>query len=279
MIHYGTLNKLTIKRLVDFGAYLTDGSNDVLLPRKYLPQPAAVGDLLEVFVYLDSEDRPVATTRKPRAMVGDVVPLTCKEMTRIGAFLDWGLEKDLFVPFKEMNNKQMTPGKVYPVKILLDPQSNRIIGSNRFDRISRDADRSVLEINQQMSVIILERTRIGYIVLADGKYLGILYNNEIFTPIQIGEQRIAHLTRIREDGRLDLRLRAAGHAGALEKLPEIIAALEQSPNHFIPFDADSDALRIKGQFQMSKKQFKMILGYLYKERRVSFENGGTKLIG
>ncbi len=278
MLAVGNYNTLKIYRLVDFGAYLTDGEHEVLLPKKYLPAGAATGDRLEVFVYLDSEDRPVATTLRPKGAVGDVVQLEVKELTPIGAFLDWGLEKDLFVPFKEMRDKRMAPGKRYWVKILFDRVSGRIIGTNRFDRIGRKATTENLKPGDEMEIIVLERLLHGYRVLAADTYEGMIYFTEIFAPVKVGDRCKAYLVRVREDGKLDLRLRPGGFEGALARLDEVVRELEAAPGKFLAYDTDTDAMRIQGKFRMSKKQFKQIIGHLYKERRIVFENGGMRLL-
>lgn len=278
MLAIGKVNTLKIYRMVDFGAYLTDGEHEVLLPKKYLPAGAKTGERLDVFVYLDSEDRPVATTLRPKGMVGEVVLLEVKELTPIGAFLDWGLEKDLFVPFKEMRDKRMAPGRRYWVKILFDQVSGRIIGTNRFDRIGRKATTEDLKPGDEMEIIVLERLLHGYRVLAGDTFEGMIYFTEIFAPVNIGDRFKAYLVRVRDDGKLDFRLRPGGFDGALARLDEIVRELEKAPGKFLAYDSDTDAMRIQGKFRMSKKQFKQIIGHLYKERRIAFENGGMRLL-
>lgn len=276
-MNYGQDNRLRVKRIVDFGAYLTDGENDVLLPKKYAPEGLKVGDDVDVFVYFDSEDRPIATTRRPKAKVGDVARLTVREINKFGAFLDWGLEKDLFVPYREMTDKKMTPNHSYVVKILFDPTSCRIVATNRFDRIARKNPPKDIAADQEMRLVVYDKSHLGFKVLADGRHAGILYHNEVFQPLEVGAEVTGYVARVRDDGKIDFRLRPSGQDGVLGGRERVLAELERAGG-FLPFNTKTDDQKIKGRFQMSKRVFKQAIGNLYKERRITVGDDGIRLL-
>lgn len=273
-MEYGKYNTLRVKRLVDFGAYLTDGVDDVLLPKRYLPGDAKVNDRIEVFVYFDSEDRPIATTAKPKGQAGEVVSLTVKELNRFGAFLDWGLDKDLFVPFGEMAGKRMAPGRAYAVQIRFDPVSCRIIGSNRFDRIGRKS--APPAPGDPAELTVGSRSTVGYQVVSAAGQPGMLYFNESYRLLRPGDRVAAYVHKVRDDGRIDYRLRAPGRDAVAEAAAMLRAELEKAGG-FLRYHGKTDDQVIKSRFGISKRTFKQAVGTLYKARLITLEPDGIRL--
>ncbi|MEG2076879.1 MAG: S1-like domain-containing RNA-binding protein, partial [Victivallaceae bacterium] len=180
----------------------TDGEAEVLLPKKYLPADKVVGDSMEVFVYLDSEDRPVATTRKPYGTVGEMKVMTVVDANNIGAFVDWGLEKDLLVPFKHQK-QHLVAGKSYPIIILFDEVSRRIIGSNCLEKYFLNYPGRLKE-NDEVHIVVYSESDLGYNVLVDKEFIGMIYRNEVFRKLEPGDHLRAYVKKVREDGKLDI---------------------------------------------------------------------------
>ncbi len=272
----GEYNRLTAVRRSGFGMYLGDGESSVLLPGKYVPPGLRVGDELEVFVYTDSEDRPVATTRRPAGTVGEVVGLRAVALSRYGAFLDWGLEKDLFVPFREMKHKKMIPGATYVVRILRDAESGRVIASNRFDRQAREYDPAGLRPGQALALVVLEKTPLGFQVLADDHYLGLLYDSELPHPPQLGDRLTGYLVKVRPDRKLDLRLRPPGREAIPAVCDRLRAELAAAADGILPVNAETPAPEIARRWGWSRRLFKQALGALYRAREIELIEGGIR---
>lgn len=275
MIQIGEYNNLEVAREVEFGVYLTDGTDDILLPGKYVPKNTIVGDVLDVFVYTDSEDRPIATTLKPKAAVGEFAYLDVKDVTDIGAFLDWGLEKDLFVPFKAQQ-VELNKGDKIVVKVVLDEVTNRVMGVSRI-RSVMDEYIVDLEEGQEVDLMVYQETELGLMVVINNKYSGLVYRNEIFENISIGDERKGYVKRIREDEKVDITFRKPGYEATLGAIPFILDLLEKNDG-FLPYHSKSDPEDIKKVFQMSKKVFKQAVGGLYKERKIIIEDNGIRLM-
>jgi hypothetical protein len=276
MIKIGEYNKLKALNHSNFGFYLTDGSVKVLLPNKYVPEDLKAGDDIEVFVYTDSEDRPVATTLKPKAIVGEFALLTVKEVNRIGAFLDWGLEKDLFVPFK-MQLDDMKPGKPYYVRVLLDEDTNRVIATTKLKEFLR-YDPADFKVNQEVDILALGFNGIGIDVIVNGEYSGMLYRNEVFKIIEAGDRAKAYVKKVREDGKLDLALQPHGYRAVVPAAAEQILGALKYYNGFLPVNDKTAPAEIERQFHMSKKTFKKAVGSLYKDRVIKVESRGITLL-
>ena len=200
MLKIGKSQSLKIVREADFGLYLTDGEEDVLLPNKYVPIGSRMGEEIEVFVYTDSEDRPVATTLKPIGEVGDLVSLSIRAVSKFGAFADIGLEKDLLIPFKEQQRKHLEGDKVL-TKILLDNRTNRMIGVSKIQPfLSKDG--SEFEVGEEVSLLIWTKTDLGYKAVVNQEYLGLLYANEVFESIELGDEKTGFIKKVREDGKI-----------------------------------------------------------------------------
>ncbi|HAS39323.1 MAG TPA: GntR family transcriptional regulator, partial [Microscillaceae bacterium] len=208
MIKYGEHNRLKVNREVDFGAYLIDEDTqqEVLIPKRYIPANTQVGDELEVFVYFDSEDRLIATTETPKAQVGEFAYLKVIAVSRVGAFLNWGLTKDLLLPYREQKRKVYT-GSHYLVRIYVDDKTNRIVATTKVGRYLEDAVLDELEIGQEVDIIVCDHNHIGYQVIVNKKFLGLLYENEVFRKLEPGEQTKAYIRKIRwDDFKIDVRL-------------------------------------------------------------------------
>ncbi|SFT52712.1 hypothetical protein SAMN04489724_1158 [Algoriphagus locisalis] len=274
MKELGLISKLPINRFTDFGAYLALSSGEeLLLPKGYLTGEEKEGDELEVFVYTDSEDRPVAVTQKPLALLDEFAVLEAKEVTSFGAFVDWGLPKDLFVPKSEMG-KNMEVGQKYLVKICVDFKTNRLIGVNKYRDFLRLAPFD-WEEGKELDGVIFEETDLGFKVLIDNEYEGLLFKNEVFQPLELGEKRKVYVKKNREDGKLDLQLLPPGRVKYDEGSEKILAILEAKG--FLPLHDKSAPEEIQEQLAMSKKHFKQCIGQLYKARMIQIEPDGIRL--
>ncbi|MBR2722804.1 MAG: GntR family transcriptional regulator [Lentisphaeria bacterium] len=268
MLKIGDYNLLTAVKFVEFGAYLKDPDSEetVLLPKKYVTEDMKKDDNIEVFVYLDSEDRKVATTLHPVGKVNEIVNLLCVGSSSIGAFLDWGLEKDLFVPFKHQNQR-MRQHEHYVVKILFDEVSGRLLGSNAFGRILH-GDSSKVKINQEMQLVVFGENTKGFQVVADNNYLGILYKDQVFSPLKSGDAVTGYVTKIREDGKIDFAMRQSGFSGVASQKDKVFEILSNAPDGRIMINSKTPPIKIYELFNMSKKTFKQLIGMLYKERKI-----------
>ena len=274
MLEIGRYNTLVVQREVDFGVYLNPKEQEVLLPAKYVPRNTRPGDALRVFVYTDSEDRPVATTLRPRAVVGEAAYLEVKDTTPIGAFLDWGLEKDLLVPKSEQQTR-LRVGQRCVVKVLLDPKTQRVYGSTRIARHCRKvADE--LKIGQQVRVLIYQFTKVGTLAVVDDAYLGMIYRSDTYEMLRIGDRRPGYVRNIRKDGKLDIALKKPGHASQTASGRRIVDALRKEGG-FIPCHDRSRPEEIARRFAMSKKEFKRAIGGLYKQRLIVISDRGIRL--
>ena len=279
MIRIGRYNRMRVEKFVAFGAYLSDGKQRdemILLPKKYFPDHIEIDDELEVFVYRDSEDRPVATTWRPYAQVGEFAALKVVDANRVGAFMDWGLEKDLMVPFREQLSR-MEVGKYYLVKVLYDDVTGRIIASSRIGNLLKGNDVHDLQVGEEVRLLVWEKSRLGYKVLINEKYIGQIYDTEIFQQLRIGDRLPGFVSRIRNDNRADIRLRAAGYQGIIGESAAILEVLEENGG-FLPLNAKSDPEAIQAYFSMSKRVFKQLIGNLYKERKITVAEDGIRLV-
>ena len=274
MLQIGCYNTLVVQREVDFGFYLNPKEEEVLLPSKYVPKNTHPGDSLRVFVYTDSEDRPVATTLTPRAVVGDVAFLRVNDTAAIGCFMDWGLEKDLLVPKNEQQSR-MHVGKRYVVKVLLDKKTNRVYGSTRIDRHCQKATKD-LGVGQQVRLMVYQFSKLGTLAVVDDQFLGLIYHSETFETLKIGNRRPGYIRHIRKDGKIDLSLKKPGHVSIDGSGQRIMAALKKAGG-FIPCHDKSSPQTITELFSMSKKEFKRAIGGLYKKRLIEISDQGIRL--
>lgn len=264
---------LKVAREVDFGMYLTNGIDDVLIPRKYIPEGTKIGDEIEVFVYIDSLGRPVAVTEMPLARVDDIAALVVKQITQVGAFMDIGLEKDLMVPFNEQAYP-MEVGERYVVKVLLDFKTNRMIGTTKIAPfLSLKVDR--LEEGDKVRILIWQKTDLGFKVVIDGLYQGLIFHNEIFDRVAIGDERFGYVKSIREDGKIDVSLQKQGYEVVKDMSQIVLNKIRM--NGILLLGDKSSPEEIKEELGMSKKNFKKILGGLYKAGAVEIFDFETHL--
>ena len=277
MATIGKRNTLTILRDSTPGIYLDGGEHgEILLPNRYVPRGVAPGDRLEVFIYRDSEDRLVATTETPRATVGEVATLKVISINRqIGAFLDWGLAKDLLLPFREQTGP-MRVGQDVAVRIYLDDKTQRIVASMKLDRGSA-LEPPDYRAGQQVEFLITDNTTLGYKALVEGKHPGLLYHEGISVPVAIGQKLKGFVRTLRPDGNIDLSLDQAGYRRVAPLALRIVQALQRNGG-WLGLDDDSPPEAIRHAFGASKKAFKQALGTLYKARRVRFSKPGIELL-
>jgi hypothetical protein len=273
----GKRNVLPVVRETAHGLYLDGGeSGEILLPRRHVRQGVAPGDRLDVFVCRDSEDRLVATTETPRAMVGEFACLTVVGVNRqVGAFLDWGLAKDLLLPFREQGSTPVSVGERVVVCVYLDPKTDRIVASARLNRHLSGKTPRYRE-GQAVSLIIIGKTPLGYNAIVENAHRGLLYHGNIAAPLETGQTLNGFVRAIRPDGKIDLGLDAAGYQRVAPLTEQIIESLKRNGGH-LDFDDASAPEAVRQNFGVSKKAFKQALGKLYKERRIRFRNPGIEL--
>jgi predicted RNA-binding protein (virulence factor B family) len=276
MLHLGIKNTLRILRGTGVGMFLGDEEgNDVLLPKKYVPENAIVGDDIEVFIYRDSEDRIIATNLEPKIQLNQFACLQVKSVMAIGAFLDWGLEKDLFVPFREQN-KKMEEGRWYAVFLYLDEETDRLVASCKVNRYF-EKENLDLQIGQEVDLLIFEETDLGLNAVINNKYKGLIYENEIFQRIKIGTRTKGFIKNLREDNRVDLSLQKQGYANVEPNAERILEKLKAN-NGFLDVTDKSDSNYVMYQLEMSKKTFKKAVGALYRQKIIRIEDDGLYLV-
>ncbi|SCX92159.1 CvfB family protein [Flavobacterium caeni] len=277
MIKIGTYNTLEILRHTKVGLFLGtgDASEDILLPNKYIPKQFTIGDQIEVFVYLDHEERPVATTLKPYIALNEFALLRVNYTNRVGAFMDWGLEKDILVPFKEQA-REMEKGKRYLVYLYLDEQTNRLVASSKTNQFL-DNENLTVEVGQEVSLMVSHITELGINVIIDGKHKGLLYKDEVFDDsIRTGDKLRGFIKNIRADHKIDVSLQEQGYENVEPNVEKIMAELRANRGH-LRLNDDSHPEDIKAVLQMSKKTFKKAIGALYKERLIEIKDDGIHL--
>lgn len=277
MIALGKNNVLRINRESDFGLYLSDDEGqEVLLPKKYTPTDFAIGQYLSVFVYLDHEERPTATTLVPAVTMGEWAYLRVAEVNAAGAFVDWGLEKQLLVPYAEQQVK-MEAGKSYVVTLDLDEKTNRLFASNRVQRYLIPCLKQY-DTNEPVRALVYKHLDLGFAAIVEGKYGGMLYRNEVFSNLEIGRFVKAYVKAVRPDGKLDLSLQPVGYTEAIgSQTEQVMRALFQADG-FLPLHDKSEPDLIYQQLGMSKKAFKKAVGDLFKQRKITIGEDGIRMV-
>jgi predicted RNA-binding protein (virulence factor B family) len=279
MYKLGRYNELKITREVEFGVYLSDDEgNEILLPAKQRPSRAEVGDTLELFVYNDSEDRPIATVNKPRGCVDDIVALEVVDiLPSIGAFLDWGLEKDILLPFKhQKRTTRLKVGDHLLVKIMHDTVSDRLIASTRIMTLY-DPRKSKLKNGDAVTIQIAEPHERGFIVVINDLFHGMLFSSDVSDSLSIGEKKQAYIKNIRDDGKIDISLKPIGLKAITDDKQVVFAKLKESRSGFLPFNSKSSPDDLAKHFHLSKKAFKKAIGGLYKEHKIKITDEGIEL--
>jgi len=276
MIKIGQTYELNVIKILDFGAYVDAGDlGEVLLPIRYTPHDLSTGDSIKVFIYLDSEDRPVATTQIPKASVGEFAYLKVLDITRVGAFLDWGLDKDLLVPFAEQH-VPMKEGHSYLVYLYIDKLDGRIAASSKIDKFIDEHKAHDFKPQQVVDLIIANSTELGYKAIINHSYWGVLYKNDVFQRLSFGQYKKGFIKNIREDGKIDLSLQ--GGQETRDKNADIILSYLKNNSGFAPVHDKSEPQLISELFAMSKGAFKKAIGSLYKQRIISIESDGIRLL-
>lgn len=276
MLEIGKFNSLKIVKKVNFGLYLDGGEyGEILMPLRYVPENCIVDDLIDAFIYNDSEDRIIATTEIPFARVGEFAFLKVLSVNQFGAFLDWGLPKDLLVPFREQKLK-LEEGKKYIVHIYLDIETKRIAASSKIEKYLNKEKPDYTE-GQEVNLLIWTQTDIGYKAIINNEFSGILYKNEIFQNIERGQKLIGYIKKIRDDGKIDLTL-SKPELEKIDDLTQRILSLLKEKKGFLAVGDKSSAEVIYELFKESKKSFKKSIGILYKQRLISIEDEGIRLI-
>lgn len=274
MLQIGTYHTLKIARDTKVGLFLVNENEEVLLPKKYVPADFHIGDDITVFVYLDHEERPVATTLKPYITLNQFAVLKVNYTNKFGAFLDWGLEKDLFVPFKEQA-RPMEKDKRYVVYLYEDEKTNRLVASSKINQFL-EQETIDLEKNQEVDVMVSHITDVGINVIINGKYRGLAYKNEVFETVSPGYKTKAYIKLVRPDGKIDVSFQKLGVEVIDASAQSVLQALKQN-NGFLALNDDSHPEEIKSVLKMSKKSFKKAIGSLYKQKLISIKENGIQL--
>ncbi|QFZ55742.1 GntR family transcriptional regulator [Oceanihabitans sp. IOP_32] len=276
MIKLGEINTLEILRESEHGVYLIDNDdNQVLLPNRYVPETFKIYDKLDVFVYLDNEERPVASTDFPYITKGDFALLRCNQVTEHGAFLDWGLVKELFCPFQEQAFK-MKPSGWYLVHCYLDEKTNRLVASSKTNRFLDNNELTVAEFDD-VDLIVSHPSDIGMNVIVNKKHLGLVYKDQIFKDISVGDKLKGVVKKIRPGNKLDITLGQIGYKSIEPNAERILRELQDNSGYLNLTDKSNPEL-IKDQLQMSKKNFKKAVGSLYKQKRIEIKTDGIYLV-
>ncbi|MEY3289850.1 MAG: hypothetical protein RLZZ419_2092 [Pseudomonadota bacterium] len=275
MLNIGKINTLNVVKKQGADIYLDNSTSaKVLLADKKLPENCQVGDALNVFVYVDSEGHLAATTKTPLAQVDDIAWLKVVSLNYVGAFLDWGLPKDLLVPFSEQHH-EMEVGKSYLVKVFLDDK-NRIAATTKIDRFI--ADESVdFEVGQKVSLIIADKTELSFKAIVNNTHWGLLYQNELFQPLKRGQKLDGYIKQIREDGKIDLNLNQPGYSKVVSLTDNILNKLKEN-NGTLMLSDKSPPEAIYSAFGVSKKVFKQAIGALYKKELITIDKNGITLV-
>ncbi len=271
----GQHHTLRIDRLTGPGAFLPAAETEVLMPTKWIPDDARVGDSIKAFIYRDSEDRIIATTLKPHLIVGEFGYLKVKEISKVGAFLDWGIEKDILVPFREQNGI-LKEGNWILVYLYVDEKTDRVVATNKVSRFY-EKQNIELEEGQEVDLLITDTTDLGVNVIINNTYQGLIYKNEIFQDLMPGDKTKGFIKAIREDNKIDVSLQKQGleqlESGAQQILDEL-----RNNGGYLGLHDKSDPEDIQLELQMSKKNFKRSVGILYKQKLIKLTDGGIQLV-
>ncbi len=271
MLKIGNYNIMTVAREVDFGIYLaSDDGQEILMPKRYVPDGTKVGDEIQAFVYTDSEDRLLATTEIPYAKAGEFAYLQVRDVNRIGAFLDWGVSKELLVPFSQQKAR-MKSGGIYLVYVYLDNVTKRVVASAKIEKFLGNVIPEYRH-GQKVEALVVEHTPIGYRAIVDNLHWGMIYDNEIFRPLELEETVTAFVKSVREDGKIDLTLSDSGGRRVMNLSDLILKTLTDAGGE-LPLSDSSSPEEIREAFACSKKDFKKAIGHLYKEGKIIIGDG------
>ncbi len=272
----GRFNTLTVAKGVEFGLYMDGGPlGEILLPKRFVPYGAAEGDKLEVFLYHDSDNRLIATTQTPNGVVGDIVAMRVVSKTGQGAFMDWGLMKDLFVPLSQQLSR-MHEGEKYLVQLYIDEQTGRVAGTEKFNRTLSNEELSVV-VGEPADILVWRQTDIGYSVIVNNKHTGVLHYSDVFGELEVGDKKRGYIKTIRPENKLDAALGERGYGRVTSEGERILQALRDAGG-YLPLHDRSEPEEIYSLLGMSKKVFKMGIGALYRQRMIEMAKTGIKLV-
>lgn len=272
----GKYNTLKVLKELPQGLYLVDEEgNEILLPLKYIPEGTDLGDMIDVFVYKDSENRPIATTLTPNIVLDEFALLKVNEVSDIGAFMEWGIAKDLFVPFAEQRIR-MEEGRSYICILYYDEESDRLVGSSKYHEFITD-EKVSFKHNQEVDLMVADRTELGYNVIINNEFVGLIFFSDVFRKMRYGENIKGYIKNVREDGKIDVSLQKQGYVKVEATLQRILDKLERNKG-YLNISDKSDPSVIQEVFGMSKKTFKKAIGALYKQRLIAIKNDGIHLV-
>jgi predicted RNA-binding protein (virulence factor B family) len=274
-VKVGQFNTLRVSRKVEFGFYLENGAEGILLPKRFAPNNLNIDDEIEVFVYHDSDNRLIATTQKPKAVVGEIAKMKVVSVTKQGAFLDWGLMKDLFVPASKQVSGMRLGGE-YLVMLYIDEMTGRVAATEKVENLMSNDELTVKEM-EQVDLLVYRTSELGYVMIINNKHIGILHGNEVFQQLAIGEKVKGFIKKIRPDNKIDLILGKPGYTKVEDESAKFLRLLNEN-NGYLPYNDKSDPTDIYAFFGMSKKAFKMTTGNLYKQKKIQFTQTGIQLI-
>jgi uncharacterized protein len=275
MIKIGQYNTLTIDRDTKVGLFLTDGKEDVLLPNKYVPKVFEIGEEIIVFVYLDHEERPVATTLQPYILLNEFALLRVNYVNQVGAFMDWGMEKDILVPYKEQA-RPMEKGKRYLVYLYMDEKTNRLVASSKTNQFLSNEELTV-EVGEEVDLIVSHITEVGINVIINEKHKGLLYKDEVYEDLRTGDRITGYIKNIRPDNKIDVSIEKRGYEKVEPNAEKILDELRASRG-FLRLNDNSHPEDIKTVLKMSKKTFKKAIGALYKDKLIEIKEDGIYLV-
>jgi len=276
MLQLGEINELTIIRITDHGWFLEDEEeNEVLLPNKFCTEEMKAGDKIKVFIFKDSEDRVTATTQEPMISLNEFACLKVKDVNKFGAFMEWGLDKDLMVPFSEQHQK-MNVDEEHVVRLVHDEKTDRLFASARLNRYL-EVDYLTVKPNEEVEILILEETDIGFKAIIEDAHMGLIYKSDVFQPLKKGDRLKAWIKLIREDGKIDLSLQKFGYGNVEPSSQKILDVLKENEG-YLPLHDKSNPQEIVQLLNMSKKTFKKAIGSLYKQRYIKLEKSGIRLV-
>lgn len=274
-VKVGQFNTLRVNRKVEFGFYLEDGAEGILLPKRFAPNNLNIDDEIEVFVYHDSDNRLIATTQKPKAVVGEIAKMKVVSVTKQGAFLDWGLMKDLFVPASKQVSGMRLGGE-YLVMLYIDEMTGRVAATEKVENLMSNEELTIKEM-ELVNLLVYRTSELGYVMIINNKHIGILHGNEVFQQLEIGDKVKGFIKKIRPDNKIDLILGKPGYTKVEDESAKIMRLLNEN-NGYLPYNDKSDPTDIYAFFGMSKKAFKMTTGNLYKQKKIQFTQTGIQLI-
>lgn len=274
MVKIGEYNVLKVIKEKSMGVFLDDGDIGILLPKRFVPAGTRIGDELKVFLYHDGEDRPIATTQQPLGVLGDIVKLKVVSTNAHGAFLDWGLMKDLFIP-RSKQKSFMQPMGYYLVKIVMDEQTGRVAATEKFDSFLSNETLTVKEMDL-VDLLVYRRSDLGYVVIINNKHTGLLHFNEVYRSIEIGDRFPGFIKKILPENKIDVAAGKPGYNRVEDESAKVLRLLQEN-NGYLPYHDKSSPEDIYSFFGMSKKTFKMTTGKLYRERKIEFTQTGIKL--